>query len=205
MSELVLDPTVGSADNTNTQAAPGNTDPVLKPDNSTDNKAQDSEADKAKLGAPEKYDLKMPENFQADKERIAAFEGWARQNNLSQEAVQAVFDMYVKEGQDAAKAQADYFNQITDQWFKEAQEAKDIGGQNWETTKTNANKAMKVFGTNEAREALDAAGLGVNQHIIRLLSKVGAALRDDKTHPGNSSQQQAAKSAAEKMFPNQNK
>jgi hypothetical protein len=64
-------------------------------------------------------------------------------------------------------------------WEQAAKADKEIGGDKLPENLGLAKSVLDKFGTAELRELLTTSRLGNNPEVIRLLSKVGAAISDD--------------------------
>ena len=61
--------------------------------------------------------------------------------------------------------------------------------------------ALDQFGTPELREALDQTGMGSHPEVIRVFSRIGAAISEGKVITGGIGTQDADKTQAEVMYP----
>ena len=112
------------------------------------------------------------------------------------------------------KQQADDFAATRAEWAKEAQADPEIGGKNWKASLANAAKALDHFGapseikevdgkkqeTNPFRVLLNQSGLGEHPVMIRMFSKIGAAIAEDGTF-ARSEGPVVKKSREEIMYP----
>lgn len=165
-------------------------------------KPKDGEADKGKLvGAPEKYDFKLPEGVEADTETLGKFEGIARELNMNQEQAQALVDLYAAKAAAAAEQNQKAWTDLRTEWVTKAKADKEFGGQNFDANIGVAKTALKTFGTPELNDALAMSGIGDHPEMVRLLVRVGKAIGEDKLKFGNAGNG-APKDAASIIYPN---
>ena len=174
----------------------------------SDEKADDSsdKSDKKdeKTGAPDDYDFKAPEGFgELDPEAMEQFTPVAKELDLTQEQAQKVVNLYGDLTNKAVVSQQKAWADQLKSWKEEATNDTEIGGQAFQTNVIDANRAIDVFGNEELREVMDSTGMGNNVEVIRLLSKVGAALKDDNVVFGKGTGDQS-KSPESIMYPDMN-
>lgn len=165
-------------------------------------KPEDGKADDGKLvGAPEKYDFKLPEGVEADTETLGKFEGIARELKMNQEQAQALVDLYTTKATAAAEQSQKAWDDLRETWVTTAKADKEYGGQNFDASIGAAKTALKAFGTPELNDALTMSGMGDHPEVVRLLARVGKAIGEDKLKFGNAGNA-APKDAASIIYPN---
>ncbi len=87
-------------------------------------------------------------------------------------------------------------------WADDAKADKEIGGDKWTGTVSDAQRAINKLGTPALKEYLNASGGGNHPELIRILAKAGALLKED--NPPNDGGQGSGKPAetAHLLFPN---
>lgn len=156
-----------------------------------DKKADDDSKkdDKKDVKAPDEYkDFTVPEGYEAlDPEALAEFGEVAKEADLSQEDAQKFVDMYARKMRAAQEAQANAWADTLKSWREESTKDEEIGGPKFQESVGNAKKALDVFGNEKLKSILDQTGMGNNVELIRMLSKIGAAVSNDKMVFGKSS------------------
>lgn len=181
-----------AADPTNSNADAGaNGDP-----SQTDNK------DGKAPGAPEKYDLKVPDGMTLDESALAEFDPVARELNLSNEQAQKLADIYSKRMTELAQRQQESWKETTAKWVDNVKADKEIGGQNLDTSVRHAQAALTKFGTPELKAQMDATGMGNHPELVRVFARIGKAMAEDTFV--QSSRDGVQSDPAKKMFPSMN-
>lgn len=172
------------------------------------------EGDEKPAGAPEAYtDFALPEGATVDPERMAAFQGLAKELNLSQEGAQKLVDAHVAEMRVAAAKPYQAWADQQTEWQGVAKADPEIGGSdaNFAKTKRAAAAFLTPGDTNpyiktaaeaaEFRQALELTGMSNNPAMIRIARRAGLALMEaGPVAPGQ--QAGGKKSAAEIMYGN---
>jgi hypothetical protein len=166
-----------------------------------DPKAGDK-TDKKSDGAPEKYaDFTLPEGYEKDEELLGEFSALAKEANLPQEVAQKFVDLQAKFLTKTAGDNDKAWNDLHQSWIKSAKEDKDIGGATYEKNVGLANQALAKYGTPELFKMLLDTRTGDHPELIRVFSKIGAAMgTEDKGGGGPPLSDKKGKSAAETIF-----
>lgn len=156
-------------------AAPTPADHATPPDPNDSPKPSDPPA-----GPPEKYELAAPEGFQLEPDTTTAFEGVARELNLTNEQANKLVPLGAQLVQKVQAQQQEAHQQQVTQWASEAKADKEFGGDKFDTSLKVALKARDQFATQELRTVLDQTGLGNHPEVVRLFFRIGTAIGDDK-------------------------
>lgn len=126
--------------------------------------------------APEKYDLKLPENTLLEKASLDGVEKFARSLGLSNEHAQALLE------RDSANLEAMVSQQLArgEQWRSEIAADKEIGGAALKESTSLAGRVVKRFGGDELLKELDASGYADYPRFFKFLVKIGRAMGNDK-------------------------
>lgn len=159
------------------QPDPNNPDP--KPG---DGDGKKGEGDEPK-GAPEKYELELPEGMQIDEALMGEFEPVLRELDLTNEQASklAVLVPKIQEQQAAAWAKQ------VDAWEQSVNADPELGGANLAETTEVCKKALAAFGDEELTRYLDETGFGNHPALVKFVHKVGKSLTEDSMIPGNPS------------------
>lgn len=149
---------------------------------------------------PEAYDLKLPDGSLLDPASVEKVTLFAKENKLSQEAAQALLQ---RENEVVSsfvtKAQADFKAQ-TEQWVKDIQGDKEVGGEKFKENIELAHRVLKRFGSDDFSKALEETGYGNHPDLVKVFVRIGKAMGDDKAViPGAQAGEQ--KSLAQLLYP----
>lgn len=126
-------------------------------------------ADDKPAGAPEKYELALPEGFTLDDAALGKFEPVLRDLNLSNEQASKLAGVYA----DMMAAQAESHLQLVQEWGAQAQKDPVIGGEKFAENVEVARKALAYVGDPELTALMDQWGLGNNPAVLRAFHKLG--------------------------------
>lgn len=148
--------------------------------------ADDANKDDPANKVPEdgKYDLKMPEGIELDQALLDAIAPEFKELNLTQAQAQKLADKFIETQQARAEKQGEAWSATITKWVDDAKADKEIGGDKWDSTKADAQRAIKTLGTPALGEYLNASGGGNHPELIRLMAKVGAMLKEDNPAGG---------------------
>ena len=164
-------------------------------------KDQDGKADKVD-GAPEEYkDFDIHEGMELDKASMEKFKPLAKDFNLSQEQAQKLVSFQSDMVKDAAETQEKNWNTLQDEWIADSKSDKEIGGNKFDENLKHASLTVEKFGTPELRAMLDRTGAGNHVEVIRIFSKIGKLMSEDKIISGKG--QDVPVDAAKLLFPDQ--
>ena len=209
----ILQSEAGSGDGTSGQSAETKpTEPVNtgQPAGEPGNKPIDPPADKSgeqkvkeetKPAVPEKYDIKVPEGQEIDKDALSVFEPVAKELGLSNEQAQKLVDIYGKAiAPKLLQQQADSWQKQVSDWSEAVKNDKEIGGKNLTENISVAQKALDTFGSPVLKEFLETTGLGNHPELIKAFVKIGKSIGEDKFHLNGDS---GHKDPASVLYPNQ--
>lgn len=146
-------------------------------DKSVEAKAQE---DGAKPKEEVKYDLKLPEGTlltQAEVDKIVSF---AKDQGLSQESAQKLVEREHEILANYKDNQEQQFEQMREQWFKQVEGDKELGGDNLKATAEMARRALDKFAPDSLKKFFAESPYGNHPDVIRMFSKIGKAMQDDK-------------------------
>ena len=213
MSETLLG---GTADNTNTSvpAEATSTETLLTstenvetkspdvPDTQTQEGQSEEKADgeaqaEAVKGAPEKYELTLPEG--SDAAFIEKYESIAKELDLPQDKAQATLDKLSVAYKETISQK---IAEVREGWANESRANKEFGGDKLNETLAIAKKA-EAYGGDEFRALLKETGLGNHPVIIKTMYEIGKVLSEDKVLTGKAGGG-SEKTIAQRMYPTMN-
>ena len=145
-------------------------------------------------------DFKVPEGMEVDKDALADFLPIAQGQKLSQEDAQKYIDIFAKGAERATEANAKAWTELKATWVETAKSDKEIGGERYDENVKLAKLAIDKLGTEALATALETTGFGDNPEFIRIFSKVGKIVADDKFDFGSVTGE-GSRSRAEVMYP----
>lgn len=113
------------------------------------------------------------------KEVLKEVEAFAKENGLSNEAAQAMLKREEAMLQKLQDANAEAFDNRVESWRQDVLADKQLGGENFEKTKLDAQKAVKHFGDEDFIKILNETGYGNNPSVVRFLANIGALMQND--------------------------
>lgn len=165
-------------------------------DNKITNTAKPEAAAPSEIQA-EVYDLTPPEGFPLDAAALKTLTATCRDAKLSKAQAEAVMGYMAGNHSNWQEQQFE----TSRQWREEIKADKDFGGEKFDESAAEANKALKVFDTDgSVSKLLRESAYGNHPGILRLCARVGRALAQDKlvgTGGGAMS-----KPLEERMYPN---
>ncbi|MDY0242215.1 MAG: hypothetical protein RBR34_08560 [Rhodospirillaceae bacterium] len=138
-------------------------------------KAKDGDK-KADPITPESYgDFTLPEGMAPDDGVMGEFKALAAEHGMTKEAAQKLVDLQAK----VMRNQQETATAVVQQWAKDAQADKELGGVEFNKNVGLARSARDAFSTPELRAILDSTGLGNHPEIIRAFYRIGKAMSED--------------------------
>lgn len=122
---------------------------------------------------PEKYALKLEEHSHLDPTNLASIEAYAKANKLSQEEAQGL----------VAKTEADtkaFVESRKAEWLKQSTSDKEVGGDHLKENVAHASRAIERFASPALKAELNKTGYGNHPEMIRMLSRIGKSMAEDK-------------------------
>lgn len=189
------------------------------PEKSSEQKTEEPKVEpkadaKAPAGAPEKYDLKAPEGYELEEKFAADASAKFKELGLSQEAAQALVDMYSAKAIEAAEAPYKQFESMRNGWradvIKDAELGNGKDGLKPEVSATIA-KAIDSLPSDLSksfREVLTLTGAGDNPTFVKAFYNLaqrlgeGSLVKGAGPSPGGQAKGGTAPSPAQALFPN---
>lgn len=161
------------------------------------------EGGEAKVGAPEKYELKVGDTALPE-DVMAKYEPLFREAGLTNEAAQKLVDARAEElkAQDATAVEK-LVAQHTE-WLTATKSDAEIGGANLDTSVKHAQSAIARFGSPELKSFLDLSGAGSHPELVRAFARIGKAMAEDVIVTGTTGGKPDTNSfdaKASRMFP----
>lgn len=129
---------------------------------------------------PEKYDLKLPENSLLDAAHLEKISSYAKEKGFSNDMAQALLERESLAVESYNNAQKDTLQKIGESWVSEAKNDKEIGGEAFKQNTELAKRVVDRFGTDPFKKALNETGLGNHPELLRVFTRIGKAMSEDK-------------------------
>lgn len=127
------------------------------------------------LNADSYQDFALPNGVTADPDLMGAFRDVAAQHGLSQDAAQAMMDLYGR----TVDAGQQHHSEVTAQWASDVRADAELGGAKLDAVAGTANAALKAYGSPELVQLLNQTGLGNHPEVVRAFYRAGKALSED--------------------------
>lgn len=128
---------------------------------------------------PEAYEFKLPDGMDLDQKAFDAFAPQFKELGLTQEKAQKLVDVYAEMRQNEIQAETESYAQQVEQWGKDVQTDKEIGGAAFNSNVLAAQKAVAAFATPELKALLDSTGYGNHPEFVRFCVRIGKQLSED--------------------------
>lgn len=152
-----------------------------------------------KAAAPEKYELKLPEDSLLDAAHLEKVSSYAKKNGLSNDDAQAILE---RDSENLALFQAGQqtkVQQINQTWLKELSADPEIGGEHLEESGRLAYRALAKYWGDEFVEVITKANMNHHPTFFKGLVALGKDLADDSIETGTTSGKKG-KSTAEMFY-----
>jgi hypothetical protein len=129
---------------------------------------------------PEKYELKLPDGAVLNPKRLDGIAQYAKEHALTSEQAQALVERENSILLEVANEQDQLFKTQVDNWKKEIEQDRELGGERFkENAETAARALREIFGP-EIADILDETGYGNNPVLFKGAVKLGRLMANDK-------------------------
>ena len=143
-------------------------------------KQENTEAGKAQTNNYEEYELEIPEEDGVDITLYKdATKALAKELNLSKDAAQKIIKRDIAMKAEGEKRIAALGEEQKTKWADQTRSDQEIGGQNLDRSLGDARAVLDRFGTPAFKREISESGYGNNVELIRILSRIGKAMRED--------------------------
>lgn len=137
-----------------------------------------------KAAAPEKYDLRLPENALLAPSRVDEIALYAKERGLSNEAAQEILNRENEAVDTYQKGQREFLDETRKKWVEEAHSDKEIAGIEGNDFDTNCKLAVETIATfdpeGKIMDMMKRSGIGDYPEMIKLFVRIGKAMKDAK-------------------------
>ncbi len=163
-----------------------------------------ADEDKKNEGSPEAYeDFKVPEGMEASKELVDEFKPILKELNLSQDKAQALIDFYTAKVLPGMQAKGlEVWNNELAQRQQAIEKDPEIGGEKLKATGETVNRVANTFlKPEETTELMEySKRFGDCPAFVKLLTRVGAAMKDDGVIMAGAGGESSTKTLAERLY-----
>lgn len=146
-------------------------------DKSAEAKAQE---EGAKPKEEVKYDLKLPEGTLLTQSEVDKIVSFAKEQGLSQESAQKLVEREHEILANYKNNQDQQYEQLREQFYKQVESDKELGGDNLKATAELARRALNKFAPDSIKKFFAESPHGNNPDVIRMFRDIGKAMQDDK-------------------------
>lgn len=131
---------------------------------------------------PANYDLKPPKDSRLSTADIEGIVSYAKEHGLSQKQAEMLVERENAAASRFEAQQLEFLKAQPDVWLEAAKSDPEIGGDKLAENTEFAKRAIERFDGKDGTfaKALNETGLGNHKEILRFMSKVGRAMKDDK-------------------------
>lgn len=166
-----------------------------------DDKDKDKDA-ADKVPEDGKYSLQMPEGVEVDQELLDALGGDFKDLGLTNAQAQQLADKFIDVQSKRMEGRSKAWSETVSGWVDTAKADKEIGGDKWDGTVKDAQRAVNTLGTPELKEYLNTSFGGNHPELIRFMAKVGAMIKEDNPAAGGAEGRGKPADPAHVLFPN---
>lgn len=148
---------------------------------------------------PEKYDFKLPEGSFLKPTQVEKIAAYAKEQGFSQEKAQALLERENGAISSYVSDETQAFESRKAAWVDEIKADAEIGGDKTNESVEIAKRAIDKFGTPRLKEELNRTGFGNYPELVRVFSRIGRLIGEDKLVLGGV-QATTGKSFAEKFY-----
>jgi hypothetical protein len=153
---------------------------------------------------PAKLELKLPEGSLLTPAQVEAVTSFAKEKGLTPDVAQMVLERESNAILAFASEQQTQQEKQIQQWVKDAESDKEIGGASFKESAHLAAQVAKKFGSEQLIKELNDSGYGNHPELIRLLARIGKQMDNAKLIMPNSGAANGVKSAASVLYPSRN-
>lgn len=147
-------------------------------------------------GAPEKYEIALPEGLTLDEAVFSKAEPVLRELGLNNEQATKLANVIAE----VRASEAEAFVQQVQEWGNATAADPEIGGKALQESLTAGRRALATHGTPELKALLDSTGLGNHPEVVRFFTRIGKTIPvEDKVVTGERSGS-STKSYAERIY-----
>ena len=147
---------------------------------------------------PSEIELKLPEGSRLKPETLDQIKSYAKDKNLSAEVAQEIMMREHKAVEDLYESSKASYEQTIAKWAESAKVDPEYGGEKFGQSVELAKRALEKFATPQLIEEINATGYGNHPEVIRLFTRIGKLLAEDKmVQPGT---QMGSGKALEEIF-----
>lgn len=139
---------------------------------------------KPKEDAPKEIKLELSKDSALTNEELQAVSDYAKEKGLSQEDAQKLLDMREESVQRFREGQTALVEERKTNWLNDLKADKELGGENFATSVSEASRVVKQFFSEEFQKDLENSGLGNYKEFVRGFARIGKLVSDDKMVKG---------------------
>jgi len=160
--------------------------------------------------APIEYDLKLPESFTVDEGLLTKAKSTFAEAGVPADKAQGLLDLFVEAQSAASAAQLAVHSAQQAEWIAQLNSMPEFSGPTREKSSEAIGKLWDVYGSPEAKAALDAYGAGNNPALAKMMLSIANALNEGapavpgRPAPNGKDGRALPKTLGQQLFPNMN-
>lgn len=161
------------------------------------------EQDALKNKAPEKYELKKPDNSKLSQGQLDKIASIAKERGLSQERAQELVNERSQAIAEYETENEAYVKNMQDGWLATAKTDKEYGGDNYPKNAEIARRVLSKYGTPEFNAILSDPKQGLfgnHPELVRVFVRIGKAMSEDQLVLAQAQNLGGQKSTADKLY-----
>jgi len=127
---------------------------------------------------PVEYDLKLPESFTVDEGLLTKAKSTFAEAGVPADKAQGLLDLFVEAQSAASAAQLAVHTAQQAEWIAQLNSMPEFSGPTREKSSEAIGKLWDVYGSPEAKAALDAYGAGNNPALAKMMLSIANALNE---------------------------
>lgn len=160
---------------------------------------------------PASYELSLPEGFAVDDGLMTEARDAFAAAGVPADKAQSLLDIYTKASQSALTAAQTAFETQQSEWLTTINSMPEFQGSTREKSLTAIGKLFDDYGTPEAKDALNMAGVGNHPALVKFIHSIASVLSEGTSVPGgrpvnpgpNGQRGGAGRSLGQTLFPDQ--
>lgn len=147
------------------------------------------------------YEITPPEGETLDEATLAAIKEQAKDLGLNKEQADKLAAAHLKQQKSIIEQQQAMVENAKTEWAERSKADKEFGGDQFNENLGLAKRALDTFASDELKTLMNSSGFGNHPEVIRLFSRIGKAISEDRLVTGKAPE--APADPAKRLFPNQ--
>lgn len=129
---------------------------------------------------PEKYELKLSDDSILSADEVDKISTYAKEKGLSNEEAQELLNLKDNAVKSYHESQKQLLEQKQSEWLEATKADKEIGGDKLNESVELAKRVITKYGSDSFVNMLEETGFGNHPEVVRVFSKIGRLMANDK-------------------------